>query len=291
MATDPEPGERTSTARLHDGTQIEVVTVGRGPHVLLLVRPRPHDPDAATAMRQWGADPDAGATLVHGLADTRTVVAADYEGHRLASPAPDTLTPDAVAADLLAVADAAGAERFVCYGYSWLALAALQLAVRTDRLTGLVMGGFPPVGGPYAEMLAVTRAAHAMAVAQSDAAAPDGPEVEPGDWSAVRVQTGSGQTRQFVTLYEALQDVDDAAASARLDVPRACFAGELDVIEYGPDWGGVRVAIGEALARYRDELQAAGWAVELLPGLDHLTAAHGDVVLPLLRRRLPVAAA
>ena len=63
----------------------------------------------------------------------------------------------------MAVADAAGAGNFAYYGYSWLAVAGLQLALRTDRLSGLAMGGFPPFGGPYGAMLAVTRVAHRMA--------------------------------------------------------------------------------------------------------------------------------
>src|SRR5690606_15690462 len=78
-------------------------------------------------------------------------------------PKPDTLTADNIAADFLAVADAVGADNFGYYGYSWLAAAGLQLAVRTERLIGLAMGGFPPLDGPYAEMRAVTAAAHAAA--------------------------------------------------------------------------------------------------------------------------------
>ena len=54
------------------------------------------------------------------------MVAFDYEGHVLQVPKPDTLTPANLAADLLAVADAAGADRFAYYGYSWLALAGLS---------------------------------------------------------------------------------------------------------------------------------------------------------------------
>jgi len=283
MTTDRHDGERL-TATLHDGTRIEVRKVGAGPSVLLPVRPDPLDEQVAEGMRQWGADPDHGPTLVRGLADRCTVVAADYESHRLAHPAPLTLTAANVAGDLLAVADAAGAERFSVYGYSLLAVAAMQLAVRTDRLDGLVMGGFPPLGGPYAAMLAVTRAAHAMAQSR-DPDAPT-PEVTPGDWDAAEVQVAPDVTRQFVTLYEDLQDFDDAAAARQLTIPRSCFAGELDDIDYGPRWGDTRVVIAGALRRHRGELEAAGWDVELLPGRDHLTAMHGEVVLPLLRRWL-----
>ena len=108
--------------------------------------------DDATAeqMRAWGADPHLGHTLATGLADAGfRVIAADYERHLAQHPKPGTLTAAGAAADLLAVADAAGAARFAYYGYSWLALAGLQFAIRTDRLSALAMGGFPPLGGPY----------------------------------------------------------------------------------------------------------------------------------------------
>jgi pimeloyl-ACP methyl ester carboxylesterase len=70
----------------------------------------------------------------------------------MSNPAVDGLTPESVASDLLAIADASGADRFAYYGYSWLALAGLQLALRTDRLWALAMGGYPPLDGPYRAM-------------------------------------------------------------------------------------------------------------------------------------------
>jgi hypothetical protein len=42
------------------------------------------------------------------------------------------------------------------------------------------------------------------------------------------------------------------------------------------------VRIAEPLTRHRDALRAAGWSVELLPGLDHMTAMQSAHVLPLL---------
>ncbi len=292
-ANDIAEAERR-TARLHDGSQIEVQVLGSGQHLLLPVRTEPYDEATAAGMRQWGADPDAGPTLIRELSDRCTVVAADYEAHRMANPAPGTLTPANIAVDLLAIADAAGAERFWSYGYSWLALSAMQLAVRTDRLDGLVMGGFPPMGGPYSAMLAVTRAAHAASRSQAaDGDAEDdspgetsAPEITPGDWDAAQIQTTPEQTGQFVTLYEDLQDFDDIEAARGLSVPRFCFAGELDNIEYGPLWGDVRVVIADAIQQHREDLEASGWVVEILPGHDHMGAMHADAVLPLLRRWL-----
>ena len=160
---------------------------------------------------------------MHGLAQTHRVIAADYEGHRMAHPAPETLTPGNVAADLLAIADAGGAADFAYYGYSWLALSGLQLALRTDRLWALVMGGYPPMGGPYQAMLAVTRAAHAMSSPPTNGTASDWADVTPGDWDAVSIQTTEAQTRQFVTLYEALDGFDDTAAV----LPATCRGSRL----------------------------------------------------------------
>lgn len=272
----------TIEAVLHDGTTIPITIHGNGRALVVLARLAPYLPDEAETMRQWGADPDLGPKLVEGLARSHRVIVADYEGHRMAYPAPDSLTPENVTADLLAIADAADADTFAYYGYSWLALCGLQLAIRTDRLWALAMGGFPPLDGPYVSMLAVTRAAHTMAtesanVAPSPAAAP-----EPGDWDSAPVQTNEAQTRQFVTLYEGLQDFDDSSAGIPANLPRLAFAGANDRIDYGPAWGSVQVKIGEPLATHRESLIKAGWDVQVLPGLDHISAMHSSVVLPIL---------
>jgi hypothetical protein len=246
---------------------------GEGRALLVPALLDPHPPAEAETMRQWGADPDLGPNLVNGLARTHRVIAADYEGHRMSHPAPARSPPR--------TADAAGADTFGYYGYSWLALCGLQLAIRTDRLWALAMGGFPPVDGPYDSMLAVTRAAHA-ASASVELSAESQPAPEPGDWDSATIQTSEEQTRQFVTLYEALQDFDDSAVALPPALPRLAFAGAADRIDYGPRWGGVQVRIGDPLAEHEQALVEAGWSVRVLAGLDHLGAMHSGVVLPLL---------
>ncbi|MEV4169278.1 alpha/beta fold hydrolase [Nonomuraea sp. NPDC049709] len=267
-------------ARMHDGSTIEVEVHGSGPAVLLPVDPQPVEGAQADELRKWGTDPALGRSLIDGLSDAFQVVAFDYTGHCLNTPKPDTLTPENVAADLLAVADAVGAERFAYYGYSWLGLSGLQLAIRTDRLAALVMGGYPPYGGPYAEMLRVTEAAYAEAV--NPTPAPVGKSSDDAyDWSSAAVSTTEEQARQFVTLYEALRGFDDRAV--RLSCPRLCFAGSADAISYDERWGGVVVDIGGPLVRHRAELEALGWDVEVLDGLDHMGAMQAATVLPILR--------
>lgn len=299
-----------TAATLHDGSTITVEVSGSGPAVVLPVNPVPASGPQADELRKWGVDPALGRTVIDALSPAFRVIAADYEGHRMAQPAPDTLTPENVAADLLAIADAAGTDDFAFYGYSWLALSGLQLALRTDRLSALVMGGFPPRGGPYAGMLAVTRATHAKAAASTAAqpAAAEGPTapreasdavggqepareteadgsegVEDFDWEAFDMTLGEGQTRQFVTLYESLAGFDDRVALTDVTCPRLAFAGSADEIDYGESWGGAHVSIGGALATHADELRAAGWDVRLLDGLDHTQAMQPGVVLPVLR--------
>jgi pimeloyl-ACP methyl ester carboxylesterase len=188
------------------------------------------------------------------------------------------------------VADAAGADRFAYYGYSWLALAGLQLGIRTDRLAALVMGGFPPLDGPYTEMLQVTEATHEMAIANSASAPspettpqpPQEPSDEP-DWSQVEMTLTEPQTRQFVTLYQALQAFDDRAAQAQLSCPRLCFVGSADEITYDERWGGVQVRLAAPVISRRADLEALGWEVRVLDGLDHLKAMQAVQVLPILR--------
>ncbi|MEU8246137.1 alpha/beta hydrolase [Nonomuraea sp. NPDC048916] len=291
-------------ATLHDGATIEVEVHGDGPALLLPVDPKPVEGPRADEMRRWGADPALGRSLIDGLSDAFRVVAFDYEKHVLATPKPGTLTPANIAADLLAVADAVGADRFAYYGYSWLALSGLQLAIRTGRLSALVMGGYPPLGGPYAQMLAVTMAAHARSIAReagpvepttpasttaSTPASTTGPGATEGsgwdepDWSSAEVTTTPDQTRQFVTLYEALRGFDDRAAQAAVGCPRLCFAGSADQIVYDERWGGVTVDIGGPLVRRRAELEALGWDVRVLDGLDHMGAMRSATVLPVLR--------
>ena len=273
----------SAIAVLHDGTSIPVTIQGDGPALLVSARLEPYPPAEAETMRLWGGDPDLGPNLVNGLAASNRVIVADYEGHRMAHPAPETLTPENVAADLLAIADAAGAELFGYYGYSWLALSGLQLAIRTDRLQALTMGGFPPLDGPYKSMLAVTVAAHSASISQqTDPAAGQVLEAEPGDWDSAGIQTDPAQTQQFVTLYAALQDFDDSAVVMPRDLPRLTFAGAEDRIDYGPKWGGVQVRIGDPLVEHKGALIKAGWDVQILPGLDHLGAMQSSVVLPIL---------
>ena len=263
-------------ATLHDGSTIEIEFHGAGPTLLLPVNPQPVIGPQAEQMRQYGTDPALGQSLIKGLSDAFRVVAFDYEGQCLRRPKPDTLTPATTANDLLAVADAAEADRFAYYGYSWLAMVGLQLAIRTDRLWALVLGGFPPLNGPYEEMLRVTTATYEMA-----SGAQAMPSADESEWSGVSLSRD--QTRQFVTLYQALQGFDDRAVQARITCSRLCFVGSADEIQYGESWGNVNVSLVNPVVRGQAQLSDLGWDVRVLDGLDHMQAMQAKQVVPILR--------
>jgi pimeloyl-ACP methyl ester carboxylesterase len=267
-------------ATLHDGSTLEIeVYGGNGPTLLLPVNPQAVTGPQAEQMRQYGADPALGPSLINGLCDVFRVVAFDYEGQCLHLPKPDTLTPANAARDLLAVADAAQADRFAYYGYSWLAMLGLQLAIRTDRLSALIMGGFPPLNGPYKEMLLVTTAADQMSGTSQGAETSPAPDEDEWSTAAMRPE----QTRQFVTLYQALQGFDDRAAQAQITCPRLCFVGSADAIQYGKKWGDVYVCLADPIVQGQAELSGLGWEVRVLDGLDHMQAMQAGRVVPILR--------
>jgi len=254
---------RPHFARLNDGSTLEIAIEGEGPSLLVPVDSKPAEGPQAEELRQQGADPSPGHSLVQGLRDAFRVVTFDYIGHLFAKPRPDTLTPATIAVDFLAVADAAGARRFAYYGYSWLGMAGMQLALSTDRLTALVMGGCPPIAGPWREMRRVIEIAHA----RSDAA----------------VQLSKDQTRQYLTLYASLQGFDGRAAIDSIKCPCLCFVGSKDVFDYDASWDHVRIDVAGPVIRHREELAKRGWDVRILDGLDHAQARQTGRVVPILR--------
>jgi hypothetical protein len=147
------------------------------------------------------------------------------------------------------------------------------------------MGGYPPIDGPYAAMLRVTMATHEMST--STTSTPPSPSTDQPadeyDWSSAQVTMSEPQTRQFMTLYRALQHFDDRAAQVHIACPRLCFVGSNDEIAYGERWGDVVVRIAEPLIRQRTELERYGWQVHVLDGLDHIQAMQVTTALPILR--------
>jgi pimeloyl-ACP methyl ester carboxylesterase len=203
------------------------------------------------------------------LTDRYRVLLVDYPGiGRSRDIAPHELTADRVCADLLGVATAAGFERFAYWGYSWSGAVGLQLAARTDRLTALVVGGWPPLGAPYAGILEATRRKQA--------------NPEP---SSLKVLRNAAQYRQWETYYASMIDWDEAASVARIAVPKlVMFGAEGDLVE-----AGIPVPIASTIRARRAELEAQGWQVAEIAGEGHAVTMRPELVLPPVRRFLDAA--
>jgi pimeloyl-ACP methyl ester carboxylesterase len=197
------------------------------------------------------------------LTDRYRVVRVDYPsigGSR--DIAPESLTADRVCADLLAVASAAGFDRFAYWGYSWGAAVGLQLAARTSRLTALVLGGWPPLGAPYEGILQATR------LKQHDP--------EP---SSMKVLRTKDQYRQWETWYTSMQGWPEAASVQRIACPKLVyFGGEGDLVE-----AGIPIRIASIIREHRDELLRQGWTVQEMAGQGHGVCMAPELVVPPVR--------
>jgi hypothetical protein len=203
------------------------------------------------------------ASFLAGLTDRYRVVLADYPSiGRSRDIAPGDLTVHRVISDMLAVADAAGFERFAYWGYGGFGAAiGLELAARTDRLSALVAGGWSPLGAPYAGMQ------------QAAAASLDNPSA-----NSLKVLRSPAQYAQWLTFWSGLQDRDDAAG-ARIRCPGFAFAGMAGEVESG----GVDIGYAAALKANRAALEALGWRVDLLEAHDHGVGLDARVMVPLVR--------
>jgi hypothetical protein len=76
------------------------------------------------------------------------------------------------------------------------------------------------------------------------------------------------------TAEGALQSFDDAAVQERITCPRLCFEGSAD------DEAGAR--IGPTTAASRDRLEALGWDLRVLEGLDHAGPLNPDGFVPVV---------
>ena len=114
-----------------DSTRLAFDVTGDGPHVLLL-----HGGGGSRA--EWHA-----AGYVDRLREEFTVISMDLRGHGESDKPtdPSMYTTDKLGDDILAVADACGAENFILCGYSFGGNVSRYLAARSARVSKLVMLG------------------------------------------------------------------------------------------------------------------------------------------------------
>jgi pimeloyl-ACP methyl ester carboxylesterase len=194
------------------------------------------------------------------LTDRFRVIVVDYPRGvgRSAPAAPDVTTADNVCDEMLLVATAAGADRFAYWGYSWGGVVGIQLACRTDRLTALVIGGWPPLGAPYEDMRVMT------AQASADPALPPEQRDLVASWA---------------TFYRSMAGWD-ADSIRKIVCPRMAYAGGDDLVIQA----GVTVSIAKLFEERNTELRDRNWEIEVIPGLDHAGAmTDAAAVVPRVR--------
>ena len=218
--------------------------------------------------------PERGA-VKHGylsrLTDRYRVLLADYPNvGRTTVPAPDEMTPDRVYSDLLSIADAAGFDRFTYCGHLWGAINGLMLASRSDRVSALVCGTWPPLGGPYPDMLRGVE----MQLA------------EPPPHAMV-ILRNPGQYAQWRTFYGGMQDWPEAEAAAAINCPRIALIGS----DAESSVAGVQLRLVERLREARPALEAMGWVVREIPGAQTAAILDPAIMVPEIRMFLDGTAA
>ena len=120
-------------AQTGDGIRIDYEVVGRGPLPIIL-------------LHGWGGSAAFWRDMVSRInLDGLQIIALTYRGHGNSDKATTGYTLDQFANDVLAVADAAAAKRFVLVGFSMSGkFAQYVAAVHPDRVLGLVLIGPVP---------------------------------------------------------------------------------------------------------------------------------------------------
>src|SRR5579872_3434361 len=225
-----------------DGVRIAYDMTGEGPCLLLL--------HGHTETRsEWHE-----TGYVERLRAEFTVVTVDVRGQG-ESDAPDDpayYAVDRVHADMLAVADACGFQRFGVWGYSFGAAIALRLAARTESLTRVVIAGCP-FGHTYPPDLVERSVAQARTVLAAK---------ERGKLDALPLTPAQRATAERLNIPAHIACLRalaawPAVAPHELRCPALVYAGMEDE------------AVAPQLEIQRQGIEAAGIALHLFPGLDH----------------------
>lgn len=237
-----------------DGTQMAYDQQGSGPPVVLL-----HGLQASR--RAWHE-----CGYVARLAEHFTVITRDARGHGEsdAPTDPAAYALDLILGDVLAVADACGAERFALWGYSFGASTALQLAARSKRVRRVAaMGTF--FGRVYGEERVGQMATEWDLIATAQANGTLGEWTLPEDEKA---HLACMNARAIAACWRGLA-AWPVVEPSEIHCPALVYAGTVDS----------RVAV--PLAARRAEIEAAGIRVGFFDGLDHVrTFTERQVVLP-----------
>ena len=253
-ATVDQTVDESGFATTDDGVQIHYRLIGPKDAPVVLVG-YPWTEGWVDIMEEMGAGragEGAGPQIISMLSSRYRVLYVDYPRGTGAStgPLPGDLTPDTVAKDYVAIADAAGVDRFVAMGFSWSAGFGIHVASRTKRCAGLIVGGWPVLGAPHEQIVG-------MSAANVNALPP------------------GRAKRVLATNVNYYQDIIDSKWDAQAAVDyMADRAGMLYLFVGSEDVGvpglGLTLQVAEPIIEHKDQLEAKGWKVVVIDGYDHM---------------------
>jgi pimeloyl-ACP methyl ester carboxylesterase len=173
-----KPVNPTKFVTSKDGTKIAYETAGSGPAIILL-----HG--AGQTRAEWQR-----TEYVKRLAPNFTVISVDLRGNGESDKPTkvEAYAIDRFVEDLLAVADAAGAQRFHIWGYAYGGIIGRSVAARTDRVRSLAYIGVPfgpAASGLYKEAIEGFRARWQPVIAAQESGKLDRSTISPGDYEAL----------------------------------------------------------------------------------------------------------
>lgn len=238
-----------------DGTELWFDTHGDPANPALFLGPHFYASFSPMPGEDWTAP------WIDGLKDDFFLIVADYPRGmgRTGNPQGLDFDPEVAVEEYRHIASAAGVERFGWIGYSYGGAMGVQLACRSDLITALAVGGFPPLNAPFREMVDIcTRAAEGAVAGGHD------PKLA---WSSVG-------------FYTPMLDWPERDEIARLDIPRLAFMGSDDV---GMPGMGVDVPLAGRLREAEEDLASLGWRIAWLDHADHLAGVRADIALAPVR--------
>ena len=173
---EPKPAAKFATSK--DGTRIAYEVTGTGPAIVLL-----HG--AGQNRQEW-----ARTDYVKRLAPNFTVITLDLRGNG-ESDKPvkqDAYAVDRLVEDVLAVADAAGAQRFHLWGFAYGAIVGRYVAAKSDRVKSLAYIGIPmgaAASGVYKDAISGFKARWQPIIAAQEAGTLNRSTLSPGDYEAL----------------------------------------------------------------------------------------------------------
>jgi pimeloyl-ACP methyl ester carboxylesterase len=254
-------------ARLVDGAYVEYQVYGQqGPFVFM--------------GPQCYLTPDDGETMtqeyVAVLSERHRVIVADWpRGFGQSVAKPETMARIPAIRDLHSIADAAGAERFAWWGYSFGGAVGLQLARKNPRISALVCGGWPVLWQPVSDLLGVLQA---MARRKRNE--------DPAELAGLNYQMILGSA----AFYESISGQDDWSAAREIECPRLVLHDEDDILPVSEGYP-QPLELAQRTRAAQQELKALGWQVSWVKtGRGHLAMLDTKAMLaafgPFLDRTL-----